>query len=260
MGSSYFYLEFLMAMHHLLLDSGYANPAIFALEYTLAPDETYPRQVNEAVYGYKHVVERVGDTSKICLSGDSAGGTIALSLLLELGAHHQSQKHKAVRELSARGFSEHPQIAMLAPPRLAVLISPWVTLLTDRHSPSQVDFLDRDMLWRYAAEYAGDSMIDQAPASPGSCADESVWVAARPQRGYFVTFGDQEVFALDVAEFIKQQRGLGVGVVSQVFEGGVHAWPVASLFLSTTKERRLLGLRTIVSEIRKCSTEKRVAK
>lgn len=32
-------------------------------------------------------------------------------------------------------------------------------------------------------------------------------------------------------------------------EGGIHAWPVAALFLSSTREERQKGLRMIVEEI-----------
>lgn len=245
MGSSYFYLEFLMALHHLLLEAGYSNPAIFALEYTLVPDDIYPRQVCQTLQGYRHVLDTVdGDASKVCVGGDSAGGTLVLSLLLELGAQSRAGKKRG-------GLAVPQSVPDLPLPRKVILISPWVTLLSTRHHESTVDFLDRSTLWRYAHAYAGDAMLQQAPASPGSCTDDELWRAATPEDGWLVAFGDQEVFAKDALDFVRKQRGLGADVRVHKVAGGVHAWPVASLFLSSTVEKRLLGLRTIVDEVRR---------
>ncbi|EMT70222.1 hypothetical protein ACKRZS_011118 [Fusarium odoratissimum] len=250
MGSSYFYLEFLMAWHHLLVEAGYNNPAIFALEYTLVPDQVYPRQVLEALEGYKHVLEVVQDASKICVSGDSAGGSLILSLLLELGAQAGNQDKKGMK-VNIRGGLSDADPPHLPLPRMATLISPWITLMSNLHYSSKSDFLDKRTLWKYAHEYAGENMVQQQPASPGNCVDEGLWRAASPERGYFIVFGEEEVFAPDIEEFLKRQAKIGIQAEGQKFDGGIHAWPVASLFLSSTEDKRLQGLRTAVKEIRR---------
>src|SRR3569833_2408266 len=84
MGSTWFYLEFLLSWLHLLRCSGYKNPAIFALEYTLVPDGVFPTQLVEALHGYEHVLSFARDPAKVVVSGDSAGAAIVLSLLLNL--------------------------------------------------------------------------------------------------------------------------------------------------------------------------------
>src|SRR3569833_3354868 len=84
MGSTWFYLEFLLSWLHLLRCSGYKNPAIFALEYTLVPDGVFPTQLVEALHGYEHVLSFARDPAKVVVSGDSAGAAIVLSLLLYL--------------------------------------------------------------------------------------------------------------------------------------------------------------------------------
>ncbi|KAF5641201.1 hydrolase [Fusarium tjaetaba] len=250
MGSSYFYLEFLMAWHHLLVEAGFNNPAIFALEYTLVPDQVYPRQVLEALEGYKHVLEVVQDASKICVSGDSAGGSLILSLLLELGAQADNQDKKGMK-VNIRGGLPDTTPLHLPLPRMATLISPWITLMSNLHYSSKSDFLDKRTLWKYAHEYAGENMVQQQPASPGDCVDEGLWRAASPERGYFIVFGEEEVFAPDIEEFLKRQAKIGIQAEGQKFDGGIHAWPVASLFLSSTEDKRLQGLRTAVKEIRR---------
>ena len=80
MGTSYFYLEFLLAFHTLLSDSSYtgtrfSNPSILALEYTLVPQASYPTQLHQAIAGYKFLLAKTHDLSRIIFSGDSAGGT-----------------------------------------------------------------------------------------------------------------------------------------------------------------------------------------
>lgn len=248
MGSCYFYLEFLMVWHHLLLEAGFKNPAIFALDYTLVPDDVYPKQIHETLHGYKHAVEVAQDASKVCVAGDSAGGTLILSLLLKLGAQRQNQKQKGVQPDVRGGLSE-PQPPSLGLPGMSVLISPWVTLMSNLHRPSEVDYLDRRSLWKYAHEYAGELLVQQPPASPGSCMDAELWKAASPERGFFITYGEEEVFAPDIESFLKRQRQSGIEVEALEFEGGIHAWPVASLFLSSESDKRLKGLRAIVGQV-----------
>ncbi|KAH7159993.1 Alpha/Beta hydrolase protein [Dactylonectria estremocensis] len=250
MGSSYFYLEFLMVWHHLLLEAGFRNPSIFALEYTLVPDDVYPRQVLEALEGYRHVLGVVKDASKVCVAGDSAGGALILSLLLELGAQAASQEIIGAKG-HIRGGAVNTQRPAMAVPHMATLISPWVTLMSNLHLASKSDFLDRRTLWKYAHVYAGEAMVQQHPASPGNCVDDQLWRAASPERGYFVIFGEEEVFAPDIEDFLKRQAKLGVEVEGQKFDGGIHAWPVVSLFLSSTEDKRLQGLRAAVNEIRR---------
>ncbi|RDA84495.1 hypothetical protein CP532_0968 [Ophiocordyceps camponoti-leonardi (nom. inval.)] len=237
LGSSYFYLEFLLAWLHLLVNAGFENPAVFALDYTLVPDAVYPTQLSEVTRGYSQALEVAGDASRVCLAGDSAGGALVLSLLLQLGAR-------------ARDSGIAPSVVPVpAAPCMAVLISPWVKLKSDAHYQSEVDYLDRQRLWQYAQAYAGEEMVHRQPASPGTCTDEKLWRAAAPQRGYVVVFGEQEVFAPDIENFVSLQARSGVKVETSRFEGGIHAWPVVSLFLSDQADRRLQGLRYLVGQI-----------
>lgn len=249
MGSAYFYLEFLMVWHSLLLEAGYKNPAVFSLDYTLVPDEVYPKQVHEAIAGYKHVLDIAKDASKVCVAGDSAGGCLVLSLLHELGAQTANQKKKGVQP-DVRGGLTDPNTPSLPLPRMATLISPWVTLMTSLHYPSGIDYLDRKTLWKYAHEYAGEVMLNQHPSSPGNCNDDALWKASCPDNGIYVMYGEEEVFAPDIEAFLKKQEKLGLQVKAERIEGGIHAWPVASLFLSSTETKRLYGLRCLVNEIK----------
>lgn len=228
--SAKFYVEFLLGLKTTLLEAGFKNPAILTLEYTLAPDKKYPYQLHEALLGYKDALKLAGGHAKLVLGGDSAGGMMTLTVLQELAARKQ------------RGEG-------LRAPDLALLVSPWVTLTTHLHKSTSVDYIQPEMLERFAELYTGGSMLHQAPCSPGNCQDESLWRDACPTKGYLVTYGEDECLVHDIRQFIKHQAMNGAPVKTLVDRGGVHVWPVVSMHVSGTNERRLQGLRAIANEI-----------
>jgi acetyl esterase/lipase len=240
MGSSYFYLEFLLAWLTLLKASGYRNPAIFALEYTLVPDKSYPVQLNEAIAGYKHVLSITRNPSKICVGGDSAGATLILSLLLHLA---NASKGKLNGSTSSRTES--------LVPGMAVLISPWATLVSSKDKNTASDYLDAENLHHYAHQYARNKISLHDPLiSPGKCKDTSWWRKASPSKGFFITYGAEEVFAPEIRDLVTLLDKAELRVEAQEEKGGIHAWPVAALFLSSTREERQKGLRAIIERIR----------
>ncbi len=230
MGSAYFYLEVLLSWRSILVASGYQNPVIFALEYTLVPDGVFPQQLDEAAHAYEHVLCFARDPSRIVVSGDSAGATIVLSLLLHI----------------ARAQDE-PALSRLPKPGLAVLVSPWVTLQSRRYRNTRSDYLDVERLSAYASRYAGirrDRVI-----SPGDCHDVHWWREASPSSGIVVTYGAEEVFAPEIEAWVEWLREGGVDVENRRNSGAIHAWPVASLFLSSSTEKRLKGLKDLTESI-----------
>jgi acetyl esterase/lipase len=232
MGSNYFYLEFLLAWLTLLLSSGYRNPAIFAVEYTLVPNGCYPTQLQQVISGYDHVLSQCNNnSSNICVSGDSAGATLILSLLLHLGKAGTERKRLL--------------------PGLAILISPWVTLISQKDHNTRSDYLDTKSLHLYARQYAGSkSNVSDPLISPGNCTDLSWLRASSPLKGFGIFFGAEEVFAPEIRDLISRLEKAAVTVVVDEEEGGIHAWPVVCLFLSSSRDERQKGLRRIVKIIR----------
>ncbi|KAK0645908.1 Alpha/Beta hydrolase protein [Cercophora newfieldiana] len=235
MGSSYFYLEFLMTWLSVLAQSGYNNPAIFALEYTLVPDASYPTQIEEVLASYAYVLDVAGDPTIVTVSGDSAGAMLVLGLLL----HNNARK-----------------------PALALLISPWVTLTPASEGNGEArqrlqrnllksDYLDIPQLSRYGKQLAGSKISVNDPlVSPGCCKDRAWWKRAGPERGIFLTYGAEEVLAPQIEDLLEILKGAGITVDSKREPGGIHAWPVASLFLSGEESKRLSGLRAMTQKIR----------
>lgn len=255
MGSSYFYLEFLLAFLSLLHShptSPFTNPAILALEYDLVPDASYPVQLQQALAGYKYILSLThNNPSKIVVSGDSAGATLILSLLLYLGAASSPVSEKRTRsiddELAIPIANGHGHENMR--PGMAILVSPWVTLLSPLHKNTRSDYLDTTNLHLYALQYCSKTSPQDPLTSPGKCTDPSWWKTASPSKGFFISFGAEEVFAPGIEGLIQRLEESGVRVEWQEEEGGIHAWPVASLFLSSTREKRVRGLEAMVVQI-----------
>lgn len=232
MGSSYFYLEFLIAWITCLQDRGYKNPAIFALEYTLVPDAQWPKQFDETRAAFRFVKDSFGDGagSRICVSGDSAGATLVLSMLLHPAA-----------------LDEEPQFDKTNRPALAILLSPWTHLVSKLNKNTPSDYLDNASLHRYAGQYAGKLTRTDAVVSPGLSTGR--WNKASPLDGYRIVYGSEEVFAPGIEETVKQMKDDGALVKQYSDEAGIHAWPVVKLFLGASRKERLSGLQKMTDYI-----------
>jgi len=226
MGSSYFYLEFLLAWVTILKEAGYSNPAIFALEYTLVPEKTYPTQLTEARIGYEYVLARVSDSSRIVVSGDSAGATLILALLLSI-----SEKPRQRSKL----------------PGLAIPISPWTVVVSDKNQNTPSDYLNADSLALYGSQYIGRAgHNDDELVSPGMCTNLGRWKRASPTHGWMFIYGAEEVFAPATRELVSTLKRAETEVVSHEEKGWVHAWPVVKLFLCNEQSERQSGIRSMV--------------
>ncbi|KAL1839937.1 hypothetical protein VTJ49DRAFT_981 [Mycothermus thermophilus] len=232
-GSPYFYLEFLLTWVSVLRGAGYANPAIFALEYTLVPDATYPTQVDEALKGYEHVLAEVKDPSIVVVGGDSAGATLMLCLLLRLGLGADVEAEDWDRDNEEEGIvdpnaADKKPALRLPKPALAVLISPWPTLVSDRYRNTAIDYLDAEQL----------------------CRDVSWWKRASPSKGVFVTYGTEEVLAPETEMLVDMLKKAGALAGVEAVLGGIHVWPVAAMFLVRSKKDRIAGLVSVTRRIR----------
>jgi acetyl esterase/lipase len=225
MGSSFFYMEFLLAWVTLLKSAGFSNPALFALEYTLVPDDVYPKQVQETYSGYQHILSIVEDPSKICVAGDSAGATLILSLMLYMSDSELKDQL----------------------PGLACMISPWVSIISEKNRNTLSDYLDESSLRLYGTQYIGTKVSSSDPmVSPGKCRDVKKWASASPSNGWFFLFGSEEVLGPETHDLISLLRKAGEKVDMHEEEGSIHAWPVALLYLGESREERLHGLGNIV--------------
>jgi acetyl esterase/lipase len=219
MGSTYFYLEFLLLWCEILREAGFVRPAVFALEYSRVPEKVWPTQLAETVEGYRYVRSRA-EKERVVLAGDSAGAMLVLSLLLYLRGRDKAA--------------------------FVVLISPWTKLLGGC-CESEQDFLDTRRLRELGLLYAGDENPYTPLVSPGDCMDEGRWRESLPAGGIGFYWGSQEVFAPGIAEL--SQRLARIARVLGRERQEVHCWPVAAMFLEASDEQRCRGLREMSADI-----------
>lgn len=220
MGTSYFYLEFLITWVSILKGLGFLNPAIFALDYTLVPEKMYPHQLQETIAGYDYILSIAGDAGRVVISGDSAGGTIMLSLLLYIANKGPDKK-----------------------PVLATFISPWTHLVSELNRDTSTDYLNVEKLQDLARQYAGSGSVYDPLVSPGCCTDMAWWEKAMPVKGVYFYYGSEEVFCESIRTLAKRLEE--VGEVTCHEDDSLHAWPFALLFLGRHKEERIRGLRRV---------------
>ena len=61
---------------------------VFSLDYRVAPTNRYPAALEDAVTVYKWILEQGYDSNNIIITGDSAGGNLALATTLYLKDHN----------------------------------------------------------------------------------------------------------------------------------------------------------------------------
>jgi acetyl esterase/lipase len=115
-GGGYCYLQpgnytlFLLRLAEVLGEQFGLRVAVFALDYSLAPEAVFPCQLRQAAHAYRHLTVTCGiDPEKIVLLGDSAGGNASffLSFFIKKGGRFA----KGIYRKSCTEFASASRIA-----------------------------------------------------------------------------------------------------------------------------------------------------
>jgi monoterpene epsilon-lactone hydrolase len=175
-----------------------ADARLFALDYRLAPEHPFPAALEDALAVW-HALSADTPPSNIAVAGDSAGGGLALALLVAL---------RDAREPL---------------PAAAVLFSPWTDLAATGSSHIDNDAADPLFFGSWVApmarHYLGATPATNPLASP-------VYADLTGLPPLLVQVGDSEVLLDDSRRVAETARRCGVDVRLEIWPGVPHAWQV----------------------------------
>lgn len=178
-------------------------PAV-SLEYRLAPEHPFPAAVHDALAAYRELAGQ-----NVVIAGDSAGGGLALAVLLAARAEGLPQ------------------------PAAAVLFSPWVdATLTGPSMDARGTFdplFSRDHMAAYAESYLGGADPHNELASP-------VFADLKGLSPLLVQTGSAEVLLDDSLRLVARAAEQEVDVSLDVIAGAPHVFQYFAGFLPEADE------------------------
>jgi monoterpene epsilon-lactone hydrolase len=181
-----------------------AQARVLALDYRLAPEHPFPAAVEDAVAGYRCLLENQFKPNRIVVAGDSAGGGLTVAALL------------AIRD------------AALPVPAAGVCMSPWVDLEMKGESMktrAQADpVVQREGLIGMAQAYLAGKDARTPLAS-------SLHAELRGLPPLLIQVGDAETLLDDSTRLAEKARAAGVQVKLEVWPEMVHVWQLFASFL-----------------------------
>ena len=178
--------------------AAHAGVAAFVPDYRLAPEHPFPAAVEDVRACYTGLVEE--GFSKIAITGDSAGGTLAIGLLVSLAAD--------------RAFASEALVG-------GVALSPVTDLTLSGESWSTRALADPYFTQAQAAALVGSYLDGDDPTDPKASplyADLKNLVPIR------VHVGNDEVLLDDSIRFVERAVVAGVDARLDVWEGMVHGY------------------------------------
>jgi epsilon-lactone hydrolase len=193
-----------------------ARAAAFAPDYRLAPEDPFPAAAEDARASYFGLLDL--GYKKIAVTGDSAGGNLALGLLITLNA------------------SQPPNQAA---PIAGVALSPVTDLSLSGASWTTRAAADPYFTHPQVAELVRSYLRGADPRDPSVSPLYADLAGLPPIR---VHAGDDEVLLDDSNRFVDRALGAGVDAQLDVWEGMVHGFPGSvGLLNASTQALQLIG-------------------
>lgn len=179
-------------------------PAL-SINYRKAPEYPFPAALQDALLAYRWLLQEGFQPYNIMVAGDSAGGGLALALLLAL-----------------RDGGE-------ALPAAAIGLSPWMDLALPagtlhRLAKEETQVLEALEIRNWGAMYAAGTAPENPLLSPSKAALHNL-------PPLLIQLSDAEVLCEDGLCFVQKAQVAGVAVTLQQFEGLVHWWHLFWRFL-----------------------------
>ena len=181
---------------------------LLLIDYRLAPEHPYPAGLDDVLTAYKHLLDQGISPEKLCIAGDSAGGGLALSLLVRLRMEH------------------------LPMPGCAVFLSPWVDLecrgKSMKENRDHDPMLNRDLLLKTVGVYT-----DKDPSDPLISPLNADFTGFPPM---LVHAGENEVLLDDAVRLAEKARHYGIKTEIETYGGMFHVFQYFARYLDKASE------------------------
>ena len=169
----------------------------FVIEYGLVPEQVFPGQVDTVLAGYRRLLEQ--GWSRIALTGDSCGATLALSLALRTRDAH------------------------LPPPAALLLMSAWTDLEATgtSYDTASDPFFTRDLVRALAAGYLAGTDPRDPLAAP-------LHADLRALSATYLQVGAEESLLDDSRRLGQRLQRAGVPVQVEEFAGQLHTFQMGA--------------------------------
>lgn len=174
-----------------------SGTTVHSVDYRLAPESPFPAAADDALAAYRGLIGSGTPAEEIAVVGESAGGGLALALLI------------AVRE------------AGLPRPTAAAVLSPWADLTQSGHSYETKAALDPALTRDALSTRAGDYLADADPRSPLA---SPLFADLRGLPPLLIQAGTHEVLLDDALRLAAKAADDDVAVTLQTFPGAPHVF------------------------------------
>jgi epsilon-lactone hydrolase len=169
-----------------------ARSRMFVLDYRLTPEHRFPAQLEDAMSAYRWLLESGVDPGNLVIAGDSAGGHLALTLLL------------AIRD------------AKLPQPALAIAISPPTNADTASLGGNQgYDWIDKAALTQWIDWFCDPAQHRNPLVSP-------LRADLRDLPPIYIQAGRAEILYDSIMAFADHGRNQGADIVLESWEAMIH--------------------------------------
>jgi monoterpene epsilon-lactone hydrolase len=189
--------------------AAWSDARLFALDYRLAPEHPFPAALDDALAEWRALIAAGTPPSRIVVAGDSAGGGLALALLIAL-----------------RDAGE-------ALPAAAVLFSPWTDLAATGESLVANDASDPLFYGSWVARQARFYLADGAATDP---LVSPVYADLAGLPPLLIQVSDCEVLLDDSLRVAENAARSGVAVTLRIWHSVPHGWQIFAPILPEGRE------------------------
>ncbi len=188
-----------------------SDASLFALDYRLAPEFPFPVALEDALAAWRALIATGASPSHMILAGDSAGGGLALALLVALRDANEPL------------------------PCAAVLFSPWTDLAATGESIVKNSTADALIAGAWVARMARHYLAGTPATNP---LVSPIYADLRGLPSLFIQVGDSEVLLDDRCRLAENAKKAGVETTLQIWLGrAVYGWQnLASVFLPEARD------------------------